>query len=207
MSGTNHLDAIPALANAYYAMRHGQSKANVAGIIVSQLATDASGDYGLSAQGREQSRAAALGCGLGRGTLICCSPFARARETAGIVAACLHAAPPEVGPALRERDFGDWEGTSDEHYSRVWAADAAGRAEHGAEPPGAVLQRVTALVAGLEARHAGRDILLVSHGDALQILQAGFAGTDPARHRDLPHLRTAEVRQLRRPAPGSDVAQ
>jgi len=31
-----------------------------------------------------------------------------------------------------------------------------------------------------------------------QILQAGFAGVDPSRHRRLPHLATAEIRQLRR---------
>ena len=29
-------------------MRHGQSKANLAGVIVSRIETDASGDYGLT---------------------------------------------------------------------------------------------------------------------------------------------------------------
>jgi glucosyl-3-phosphoglycerate phosphatase len=57
---------------------------------------------------------------------------------------------------------------------------------------------VVALIDDLDKQHAGRDILLVSHGDTLQILQAGLAGIDPARHRGLPHLRTAEIRQLAR---------
>jgi broad specificity phosphatase PhoE len=60
-----------------------------------------------------------------------------------------------------------------------------------------VLDRVTALVTDLERRYAGRDILLVSHGDTLQILQAGFLRMNPAAHRRLPHLGMAEIRALR----------
>ena len=68
----------------------------------------------------------------------------------------------------------------------------------------AVLDRTTALIAELERRHSGRDVLLVSHGDTLQILEAGFLRIDPARHRTVPHLETAEIRELRlgeRPVP------
>ena len=41
-------------------MRHGQSKANVAGVIVSRIENDHRGDYGLSELGRQQVLAAAL---------------------------------------------------------------------------------------------------------------------------------------------------
>jgi probable phosphoglycerate mutase len=100
---------------------------------------------------------------------------------------------------LRERCFGDWEGTPAANYQLAWAADeaGAGRAAGGAEPAAAVLERTTALVAGLERRYRGRDVLLVSHGDTLQILQAGFLRLDPSRHRRVPHLETAEIRLLR----------
>jgi broad specificity phosphatase PhoE len=60
-----------------------------------------------------------------------------------------------------------------------------------------VLDRATAFIAQLERRHCGRDVLLVSHADTLQILQAGLSGVDPSRHRSLPHLATAEIRRLR----------
>jgi glucosyl-3-phosphoglycerate phosphatase len=60
-----------------------------------------------------------------------------------------------------------------------------------------VLDRATAFVVELERRYSGRDILLVSHGDTLQILQAGFLRIDPSRHRSLPDLATAEIRWLR----------
>src|ERR1700731_310056 len=156
--------------NAYYLMRHGQSKANEQGIIVSRLVTDQGGDYGLSELGRQQARDAASRCGLGSGTLIYSSDFARARQTAEIVRAELKAPAVTLAPALRERCFGDWEGTSAGNYAAVWAAD---------ELAAAVLARVVALIDDLDKQHAGRDILLVSHGDTLQILQAGLAGIDP----------------------------
>jgi broad specificity phosphatase PhoE len=186
------------LANRYRAMRHGQSRANVSGIIVSSIEADRRGDFGLSEAGREQAAAAARGCGLPAETVICSSDFARARQTAQIVRDCLGAAPVLVGPALRERFFGDFDGGPAARYAEVWAADADGTAgAAGVEPPSAVLARAAGLVAGLEQRYRDREILLVSHGDTLQILQAGFAGIDPARHRTVPHLATAEIRPLR----------
>jgi len=226
----NHLGGGHRLANRYHAMRHGQSKANVAGVIVSGIENDRRGDWGLSELGREQVLAAARGCGLPPDTLICSSDFARARQTAEIVRERLGAPPVVVAAALRERCFGDLEGSATANYARVWAADEAsadgeaaatrstgtpsgsgdaggrnaaggdaggGNADHGVEPATAVLDRATALVADLERRYAGRDILLVSHGDTLQILQAGFLRMDPAAHRRLPPLRVAEIRTLR----------
>jgi probable phosphoglycerate mutase len=187
------------LANRYSVMRHGQSRANAAGVIVSSIEADRAGDWGLTEAGREQARGSAAGCGLPAGTVIVCSDFARARQTADIVRGCLGAAEATVAAELRERFFGAFDGTSTANYKLAWEADEAGAAGPGVEAPAAVLGRAVALVAALEARYAGRDVLLVSHGDTLQILQAGFAGLDPRRHRRLPHLETAEVRRLRPP--------
>jgi broad specificity phosphatase PhoE len=208
----NHLSGTDRLANRFRVMRHGQSKANEAGIIVAAIESDRRGDYGLSELGLRQARAAADACGLPADTVICSSDFARARQTAEIVRARLGAAEVTVAEALRERGFGDLEGATVASYARVWEADetdkahaaheagadgaGAGRAL-GVEPAAAVLDRVTALVAGLERRYSGRDILLVSHGDTLQILEAGFLRLDPTRHRRLPPLATAEIRELR----------
>jgi broad specificity phosphatase PhoE len=197
-AGVNHLSGVVSLANRFSVMRHGQSKANVAGVIVSSIESDRRGDYGLSKAGRRQALAAARRCGLPRDTVICSSDFARARQTAELVRACLGAGEVIVDEALRERSFGDWEGTPVVNYERIWAADAAGagRAAEGVEPTASVLDRATRLVADLEWKYSGLDILLVSHGDTLQILQAGFLNLDPSGHRRLPHLATAEIRRL-----------
>jgi broad specificity phosphatase PhoE len=195
----NHLSRVDCLANRFSIMRHGQSKANARGIIVSRIENDRRGDFGLTELGRQQVLAAAQRCGLPAGTVICSSDFSRARQTAEIVRACLAAAEVVLAEALRERCFGDWEGTSTANYARVWTADeaSAGRADGNIEPAAAVLDRTTTFIMELEGRYSGRDILLVSHGDTLQILQAGFLRVDPSRHRSLPDLATAEIRRLR----------
>jgi len=200
----NHLTGTDRLANRYSVMRHGQSKANMAGIIVSRIESDRRGDYGLSELGRRQALAAARGCGLPVETVICSSDFARARQTAEIVRAHLRAPEIVITEALRERCFGEWEGSTTSNYARVWAADETnqGDADGNVEPTAAVLDRTTALIVDLERRYAGRGILLVSHGDTLQILQAGFLRMEPSRHRSLPALETAEIRRLRLAEPG-----
>jgi probable phosphoglycerate mutase len=179
-------------------MRHGQSRANASGTIVSSIERDQSGDFGLTGLGRDQAAAAARRCGLPASTVTCCSDFARARQTAQIAVAGLGAAPAVIMPALRERYFGDLDGGPVSGYERVWAADAVDgtRSVDGAESAAAVLARMTALVARLEEQYPGAVILLVSHGDPLQILQAGLSGLGPARHREVPHLEVAEIRPL-----------
>ena len=194
----NHLDRVERLANRFSMMRHGQSKANAGGIIVSRIETDRLGDYGLTELGRQQALTAARASGLPARTVICSSDFARATETAQIVRAQLGAPEIVVAERLRERCFGDWEGTAVANYARVWTADQGGQghADGNVEPAAAVLDRATALIAELERQYCGRDILLVSHGDTLQILQAGFLRMEPSRHRSLPQLGTAEIRKL-----------
>ena len=179
-------------------MRHAQSRANAGGIIVSRMENDHQGDYGLTEHGRQQALAAALDCALPGDTVIYSSGFSRARQTAEVVRAHLGASEVVIAEALRERCFGHWEGSATGNYARIWAADETdpGHTDGNVEPAAAVLDRATAFIAQLERQHHGRDILLVSHGDTLQILQAGFSGVDPSRHRSLPHLATAEIRQL-----------
>jgi broad specificity phosphatase PhoE len=194
----NHLSGIDRLTNRFTVMRHGQSKANAAAIIVSCIENDRRGDYGLTELGRQQALAAGRSCGLPGNTVVCSSDLARARQTAEIVGAYLGAPEVVVAEALRERCFGDWEGSATGNYARVWAADETNSAQAGrnVEPVAAVLDRTTAFVADLERRYSGRDILLVSHGDPLQILQTGFLRMDPSRHRSLPSLEPGQVRQL-----------
>ena len=198
LNAMNHFNDVERLANRFSVMRHGQSKANAVGIIVSCIDNDRRGDYGLSELGREQALAAARRCGLPKDTLIWSSDFSRARQTAEIVRAQLGAAEVAIAEALRERCFGEWEGSATGHYARVWASDEAdpNHPDGDVESAAAVVDRTTALIMDLERQYSGRDILLVSHGDPLQILQAAFLRIDPSRHRSLPPLETAEIRRL-----------
>ncbi len=187
------------LNNTYFALRHGQSMANVKDLIVSDPETGVA-NYGLSETGRDQAAKAFDNCpGLGADTLIISSDFLRTRETAAIAARVLGVESDiRFTPLLRERFFGKWEMTTGWNYDCVWALDVKGETEPGSrvEPVGNVLSRGLACLKELETDFQGRHILLVSHGDTLQILMTFFAGLSPYLHRNLPHLETAEVRRL-----------
>ena len=188
------------LRNEYYALRHGWSKANEAGIIVSRIDSGARLEYGLHATGREQASAAgdAFKAIVGeRPVAILSSDFSRTCETAKLVANAV-GADVEAEPALRERDFGDFELGPNTAYDQVWARDAvdATHTDNQVEAAAAVLARAAGAVQRVETKHEGHVVLLVSHGDCLQILQTAFAGVDVSAHRSLPHLETCELRRL-----------
>lgn len=187
------------LQNRYFIIRHGESMANVAGLIVSSPENGVS-RYGLSDKGSVQVRESLSSEDrLTSNTLIVSSDFKRALETAAIAFECLLlSVPVKREPLLRERYFGELELCDSKDYAKVWASDV-GNPDHtqwGVESVTAVLGRLQVLLHTLETSNAGKDILLVSHGDILQMLQTAFDGVEPSQHRSIPHLSTAEIRQL-----------
>jgi len=195
----NPLHSVSDLRNRYFVMRHGESEANCQGIILSDPQSGVNG-YGLSALGRRQ----VLGSlssepRLDAETLIYSSDFKRALETAAIVHQQLRCRRSvTVTQSLRERFFGDFERTSSDNYARVWAHDANGadHTEHRVEAANAVMQRALSLMLEIEHHTESAKVLLVAHGDVLQLLQAGMQRLPGECHRTLPHLQTAEIREL-----------
>ncbi|MCZ6797456.1 MAG: histidine phosphatase family protein, partial [Gammaproteobacteria bacterium] len=86
----------------------------------------------------------------------------------------------------------------DSAYPLVWAKDEIDpdNDDKGVESPNQVMQRVSAVVFDYEAKYSATTILMVSHGDALQILQTAFCKQDASNHRRQQHLQTAEIRRL-----------
>ncbi len=195
----NHLLSIERLNNRYFAMRHGHSLANQQGIIVSHP-ENGRDNYGLSERGREQVRTSLRQNNqLDAKTVVVTSDFKRARESAGIafeLLACKVSICDE--PRLRERHFGELELASDDSYDQVWQQDEVNPDSRvkGVESVNQVMARVTSVIADYENQYSAATILLVSHGDALQVLQTAFARLDASTHRQLEHLHTAEIRQL-----------
>lgn len=203
------------LRHNYYALRHGQSLANVEGVISSDPAV-ACNHHGLSETGLQQARRAAeavcaeaLSTGVD-GVAIVSSDFKRAWQTAQAVhtaviargLSCVPASAVCAETLLRERSFGTLSGGPDSRYADVWVHDAvsATHTEFGSEPVTSVRERAWGVVERLEAELPGRCmVVLVAHGDVLQILQTRFACVDPRTHRSLPHLETATLRRLSLP--------
>lgn len=186
--------------SSFCLLRHGQSEANVQGLIASSLAAAREG-FGLTAVGRTQVRdkvmeARAAGV-LPEGCHIISSPLLRARETAAIAAEVLGTTV-RIDPRLAERGFGEFELASDNHYERVWLEDRADPAHEkwGVESTSAILERVTALLHELEDADGAGTFVLCTHGDVASVLLCASNGRSLSQHRDVGALGNGEVRAL-----------
>jgi len=189
--------------NSYFVLRHGESVPNTRGVILSDLEEGKKTDHTLTKNGEEQVlrsvHEAKQGGFLNSGTIIYASPFSRTRRTAEIAKEVLCVeAEIVLDERLRERWFGDWEGTGNANYQKVWDRDFvdADHNDANVESTAEVARRVAGLISDLEEAYSGKVILLVSHGDALQILQTFFEDQPSSLHRGIEHLKVAEVRQV-----------
>ncbi|KAH9654857.1 phosphoglycerate mutase family protein [Citrus sinensis] len=149
----------PFLRNKYWVLRHGKSIPNEKGLIVSSL------ELNENNIPLENVR-------------ICYSPFSRTTHTAEVVASVLNL--PFEGPQckvmedLRERFFGpSFELLSHDKYPEIWALDEKDpfMRPEGGESVNDVVSRLATAMAAMELEFQGCAILVVSHGDPLQILQ------------------------------------
>jgi broad specificity phosphatase PhoE len=148
-------------------VRHGQTDWNLAGRYQGQA------DPPLNAAGLAQAAdlAARLdGCVF---LALYTSDLRRARQTADVLAART-GLKPRLEPRLREMHHGAWDGLLlteiQARFAESWAERE--QAPHEARPPGGetvveVAARVAHALDGIAVRHAGADVLVVSHGLAL----------------------------------------
>ncbi len=187
------------LSNHYLVMRHGQSEANVEGIIASDPRVGCTA-YGLTETGKKQAAdSIASSSDITSNTHILSSDFLRARETAEIVHKTIRGKYPiHFTEKLRERFFGEINSLSDSHYQKVWTLDKNDPDHHefSVESANEVVARTAALINTLENQFSNETFLLVAHGDVLQLLQTWFQGVPASEHRQLTHLNTAEIRRL-----------
>ncbi|MFI5231451.1 MAG: histidine phosphatase family protein [Gemmatimonadales bacterium] len=184
----------------WFLLRHGESAANVQGLIASSPA-NAGRAFGLTPAGREQVRrsvvdAHAAGV-LPAASHVVSSPLLRARESAAIAAEVLGSVV-RVDERLIERGFGDLELMSDEHYASVWRADRADptHVECGVESVIAILGRASGLLRDLERDAPGATVLLCTHGDVASVLLCAATGQALNNHRDIGAMRNGEIRAL-----------
>ena len=192
MSTVLSSDATP-WRNRYLLMRHGHSQANQQGRIVSDPAHGLQ-TFGLSPTGRRQLSEVVNHWEYATPTRVVHSDFLRTAQTAQRVAERFGLTL-EPEPRLRERYFGAFEGESSEHYKSVWEWDAADP-EHrhrGVEAVSHVAARMQQVMTEWEARTTGETIVLVSHGDPLQILLTALAGAPLNGHRRQPALEPASI--------------
>lgn len=198
---------MPPFRNRYLLMRHGHSLANEAGLIISDPEQGVGG-YGLSEGGHTQLKQLTADWQWPEPDAIVHSDFLRTTETARYVAEQFGLVmTPEKG--LRERYFGVYEGKADLHYHEVWALDKAeSDSSRQAQTQRELLQinlvetldsvalRMQSVIERLETQHEGLTLLLVSHGDPLQILLTSLEQQPLGQHRQREPLLPAGIIDL-----------
>jgi len=149
-----------------YLLRHGQTAWNKEEVFRGTL------DVPLDDVGRRQARDAGRALkrkGL-KDPVIYCSPQARARETAEIVAAEIPVQELHPEPAFRDLNFGEWQGMPKTEVARLypdllkkWATEPTGIVFPGGEGLEAVADRAEEALYRLARENLHRDMILVSH--------------------------------------------
>jgi 2,3-bisphosphoglycerate-dependent phosphoglycerate mutase len=140
-------------------IRHGTTEWNLEGRMQGQM------DTPLAEVGRVQARLLAKRLAGEEWDGIIASDLKRAHETADLISGISGTPLLGVDQRLRERSFGQLEGTTMQDRIQRWGEDWRAReAELGMESDDSLLQRWDSFLEDLEAEHRGKRILLVSHG-------------------------------------------
>jgi broad specificity phosphatase PhoE len=167
-----------------YVVRHGATQLSVEDRFAGDVGVE------LSEEGRSQAeRLAARVQDVGI-SAIYSSSLSRAVETARIIArGC--GLEPTLSDGLREIRHGHWEGlTRGDVETRfaaeyaAWEEDPFTFAPEGGESGVSVLARVLPVARDIIIRHAGLNVLVVSHKATIRILLSSLLGFDPRGYRD-----------------------
>jgi probable phosphoglycerate mutase len=131
-------------------------------------------------------------------TVILHSPLSRAQQSAQIGHEVLNPKVMRMEEDLRERFFGELDGKTSDRYLRVWQIDHILPDHHayGSESPKDVVERMLRVITIAEETYERMNVLLVSHGDPLHILETAFRKRPVSEHRDLPEWKNGEIRKL-----------
>jgi isoleucyl-tRNA synthetase len=165
--------------NAYFLMRHGEADTNV----TNTLSSKKDAPMHLTKKGEEDVRDSAKNLGK-KIDLIIASPFVRTRESAEIAAEALGLSKSDIvfDDRLGEYDLGKRDGISLEEWHLEYPAEVD-RFEHGpegGENDAQVRRRMGQVLWELEEKHAGKNILIVSHGTPLWLLKGAVKGLTKA---------------------------
>jgi len=192
----NYLFGVEGLRNIYLAMRHGESEANTRRITASNPAY-ALCSYGLTKFGVQQVCDSINGQNfLDSSTIIFCSDLLRAKQTAQIAAKELAISDLYTAPWLRERFFGDLDALDyAEYFHHIHERDNKDPFSSycNCESAVSVQKRLSEGIFQCEKEFIGKKILLVSHHDAIQILECVFNKSSPGFYAGRPDAPFPEI--------------
>lgn len=160
----------PSHSTSLLVVRHGETHWNIEGRIQGHR------DSPLTPNGRAQAQALAARLAVERPDALYSSDLGRACETAAPIAAAT-GLEPLLDDALRERSYGVFESFTwpeieqryPQEFARLQTRNPA-YAVPGGESAIAFRERLLAVMAAISERHAGRRVVVVTHGGALGML-------------------------------------
>ncbi len=166
--------------NKYFVMRHGEAENNAKNI----YSSDPNKNH-LTKKGRAQVEKAAQVLKKKKITQIYASPFLRTRETAELVAEAIGLPKEKIiyDKRIRELDFGDFSERPTKEYwnfmkGKVWTLDTK---IPGGESFQEGKRRLGEFLYDVDVRNSNENILVVSHGLAVELFPAIIEGADKAR--------------------------
>ena len=185
-------------SNRYFLMRHGFSEKNKKRIID----LDLEGKRPLTKEGKKEARESLEN--LSRKVkidVIYSSDILRAKETAEIAKKIFPKAKLYFEKDLRDTNFGEYEGKPEkEFYEKIGSLEEVFKTPpKGGESWGECLKRVLKVVQKIDKRHKGKNILIISHGDPLWLLEGAFAGKERKELialRKESYIKTGEIREV-----------
>lgn len=161
------------MKNRYFLLRHGQTEyqAKRKGILYRR-----GEKIELTEKGREQIKKAAEKLGKENIDIIFSSDVYRTKETSEIVGKKIKKKV-SFDERLREIDFGDFHGKSKKSYRNYFLdADRFSKRPPNGESWGDVAKRLKSFLKEVEKENRNKNILIVSHGDALLLLSGIMKG-------------------------------
>jgi probable phosphoglycerate mutase len=144
----------------------------------------------LSEEGRAQAAALSTRLVNEKIQAIYASPMSRTVATANIIAGPSGVVP-VLRDELREIDHGRWEGLTRREVESAfgaeyatWEQDPFTFAPSGGESGVSVLARALPAIRDILTRHAGEQVLVVSHKATIRLLLSSLLGFDPRGYRD-----------------------
>lgn len=192
---------VPTSKNSYFLTRHGESELNTTWTLNGLVGVK----NPLTEKGKVQVDEAIKTLSNKQIDFIYHSPLERTVETAQRIAGGLGLQESQlvVDDRLKEMQFGEFEGREVNEYHAFFGKGYNRLVMHpmGGESWNEVKQRVGEFLYEIDKKHEGKNILIVSHNGALQMIQAAAFGTDHERlgeiiEDDSFDMTNAEVREL-----------
>ncbi|MEZ4103768.1 MAG: class I tRNA ligase family protein [Candidatus Paceibacterota bacterium] len=165
---------VPKSGNKYFVMRHGESEKNVLEVV-----TDKVDAYPLTKKGEEESKQAGESL-KGKIDLIFTSPVLRTKQTAELVAKEIGINTDNiiVDNRIQETNHGEYEGCSLKEFFSDFPRGLSRfeNAPKNGETWTDIKKRMGDFLYELESTYKGKNILIVSHGDPLALLNAVATG-------------------------------